>query len=60
MDATKGTVPKTPPESDPRKQDRKMPAGEISPGPEEVEDIRPEDDSAVPPLDKETPGLTGN
>ena len=60
MDATKGTVPKTPPESDPRKQDRKMPAVEISPGPEEVEDILPEDDSAVPPLDKETPGLTGN
>jgi hypothetical protein len=34
MDAPQGTVPKTPPESDPRKENRNIPArSEISPGP---------------------------
>ena len=59
MDAT-GTVPKTPPESDPSKENQKMPAGEIFPGPEDFEDIRPMDDGTVQTIDREAPALTGN
>jgi hypothetical protein len=52
---------KTPPESDPRKENRNILAGsEISLGPEDVEDIRPKDDNTVQPMDQETPSLTGN
>jgi len=61
MEAEKTTVPKTPPESDPRKENRKIPvASEISPGPEDFQDIRPKDDSRVQTINKETPGLAGN
>ena len=60
MDAPQGTVPKTPPESDPSKENKKMPVGEISPGPEDFQDIRPKDDGTVQTIDTETPGLTGN
>ena len=61
MDATHGTVPKTPPESDPRKENRNVPAGiEISPGAEDSKDISPKDDSTVQTIDEETPGLAGN
>ena len=52
---------KTPPESDPRKENRNVPAGsETSPGPEDFDDIRPKDDGTLKPIDKETPGLAGN
>jgi hypothetical protein len=52
---------KTPPESDPRKENRNVPPGnEASPGPEDFDDIRPKDDDTVRKIDAETPGLTGN
>ena len=52
---------KTPPESDPRKENRNVPPGsETSAGPEDVDDIRPKDDETVRKIDAETPGLTGN
>jgi hypothetical protein len=52
---------KTPPESDPRKENRNVPAGsETSPGPEDFSDIRPKDDGTLKPIDEETPGLAGN
>jgi hypothetical protein len=52
---------KTPPESDPRKENRNVPAGsETSPGPEDFNDIRPKDDGTLKPIDEETPGLAGN
>ena len=60
MDATTRTVPKTPPESDPSKENQKMPAGEISLGPENFEDIRPKDDGTLQTIDTEAPGLIGN
>jgi hypothetical protein len=61
MEAEKTTVPKTPPESDPRKENRSLPtATEISPGPEDFQDIRPKDDATVQTIDKETPNLAGN
>ena len=60
MEAERTTVPKTPPESDPRKENRNMPVtGEIAPGPEDFQDIRPKDDTTVK-INKETPGLAGN
>jgi hypothetical protein len=52
---------KTPPESDPRKENRNIPAGdEISAVPEDFKDIRPKDDGKFQSMDRETPGLTGN
>jgi hypothetical protein len=52
---------KTPPESDPRKENRSVPAGgETSPGPEDFDDIRPKDDDTLKPIDEESPGLVGN
>ena len=52
---------KTPPESDPRKQNRNVPAGsETSPGPEDFDDIRRKDDGTTKPIDEETPGLVRN
>jgi hypothetical protein len=52
---------KTPPESDPRKENRNILAvSEMAPGPQNVEDIRPKDDGTVQPEDQETPGLIGN
>jgi hypothetical protein len=60
MDATPGTVPKTPPESDPRKKDQKMPASENSLSPEDFEDTSPKADGTVQTIDRETPGLIGN
>lgn len=52
---------KTPPESDPRKENNNIPAGgETSPGPEEFDDIRPKEEDALKPLNAETPGLVGN
>ena len=60
MGPTTGTLPKTPPESDPSKENQKMPAGEISPGSEDFEDIRPRDDGTLQTIDTEAPGLTGN
>ena len=52
---------KTPPESDPRKDNRNVSAGgEASFGPEDFDDIRPKDDGTVQPMNQETPGLTGN
>jgi hypothetical protein len=58
MDAPQGTVPKTPPESDPRKENRNIASRiEISPGPEDFQDIRPKDDGAVQTSDTETLGL---
>ena len=52
---------KTPPESDPRKENSNVPAGgETSPAPEDFDDIRPKDDGTLKPLNKETPGLLGN
>jgi hypothetical protein len=61
MNSTQEKNIKTPPESDPRKENRNIPAGsEISPGPEDFEDIRPKDDSNIETMDHETPGLTGN
>ena len=61
MEAEKTTVPKTPPESDPRKENRNKPAAtEISPELEDFQDIRPKDDGTVQTIDKETPNLAGN
>jgi hypothetical protein len=61
MDTAKEKSLTTPPESDPRKEDRNLPAGsETSPGPEDFDDIRPKDDGTVKPIDEETPGLTGH
>jgi hypothetical protein len=61
MEAEKTAVPKTPPESDPRKENRNMQAAtEISPGSEDFQDIRPKDDGTVQTINKETPGLAGN
>ena len=61
MEAAKTAVPKTPPESDPRKKSQPTPTtNEISPGPEEFEDIHPKDDGSAPTINKETPGLAGN
>jgi hypothetical protein len=61
MEAQKTAVPKTPPESDPRKENRNTPAlTEISPGPDDSQDIRPKDDGTVQTIHKETPGLAGN
>ena len=61
METTHGTVPNTPPESDPRKENRNIPAGsEISRFSEDFQDILPKDDAAVQTIDKETPGLAGN
>ena len=52
---------KTPPESDPSKESRSVPADiETSPGPEDFDDIRPKDDGMAKKIDEETPGLTGN
>jgi hypothetical protein len=52
---------KTPPESDPTKENRNVPADiETSPGPEDFDDIRPKDDDTMKPIDEETPGLVGN
>ena len=61
MGPTPETVPKTPPESDPRKENRTIPEGnQTSPAPEDFQDIRPKDDGVVQTIDKETPGLAGN
>ena len=61
MDAPQGTVPKTPPESDPRKENRIIREGnEISPGPKDSHATCPKDDGAVQTIETETPGLTGN
>jgi hypothetical protein len=52
---------KTPPESDPRKENRNVAAGsETAPGPEDFDDIRPKDGGGLKPIDEETPGLAGN
>jgi hypothetical protein len=52
---------KTPPESDPRKENSNVPAGgESSTAPEDFDDIRPKDDGTLKPLNEETPGLLGN
>jgi len=52
---------KTPPESDPRKENSNIPAGGgTSLSPEDFDDIRPKDDGNLTPLDEETPGLLGN
>jgi hypothetical protein len=52
---------KTPPESDPRKENRNVAAGgETSPGPEDFDDIRPKDDDTLKPIYDESPGLVGN
>ena len=52
---------KTPPESDPSKENRNVPADiETSPCPEQFDDIRPKDDDTLKPIDEETPGLVGN
>ena len=52
---------KTPPESDPSKENRNGPPGsETSPVPEDFEDIRPKDYGTVKPIDEETPSLVGN
>jgi hypothetical protein len=46
---------KTPPESDPSKENRNGPAGsETTPVPENFEDIRRKDDGEVKPIDEET------
>jgi hypothetical protein len=61
MEAARTAVPKTPPESDPRKENRSIPAtDEFSLGPEEFQDIRPKDNGKVQTIDKETPDLAGN
>jgi hypothetical protein len=61
MEAEKIAVPKTPPESDPRKENRNVPvASEISLSPEDFQDIRPKDDGTVQTINKETPRLAGN
>jgi hypothetical protein len=52
---------KTPPESDPRKENRNVPAGsETSLVPEDFDDIRPKDGGTLKPIDEETPSLVGN
>ena len=52
---------KTPPESDPNKENSSIPAGgETSPGPEDFDDIRPKDGGTLKPIDEETPSLVGN
>jgi len=53
---------KTPPESDPTKIDRNLPAGSpASLGTESVRDGRPStDDSVVEAMDEEAPPLAGN
>jgi hypothetical protein len=44
---------KTPPESDPSKENRNEPPGsEISPVPEDFEGIGPKDDGSVKPIDE--------
>ena len=56
-------VPKltTPPESDPRKENRNVPAGsETSLVPEDFHDIRPKGGGTLKPIDEETPSLLGN
>jgi hypothetical protein len=59
MEQPEGKNLKTPPESDPRKENRDVPAGgETAPGPEDFDDIRPEDDDTS--IDEENPGLVGN
>jgi hypothetical protein len=51
---------KTPPESDPRKENRNVPAGgENSLRPEDFDDIRPKDGTSKS-IEEETPGLVGN
>ena len=52
---------KTPSESDPRKENRNVPPGNVaSPSPEDFDDFRSKHDDAVRKIDAETPGLTGN
>jgi hypothetical protein len=52
---------KTPPESDPRKVNRNVPAGsETSLVPEDFDVIRPKDGGTLKPIDEETPNLVGN
>jgi hypothetical protein len=56
MEQVQGNKLKTPLESDPRKENRNVPAGsETSPGPEDFDDIRPKDDGTSKPIDEETP-----
>lgn len=51
----------TPPESDPRKENRNVAAGsETSLVPEDFDDIRPKDGGMLKPIDEETPSLVGN
>jgi hypothetical protein len=52
---------KTPPESDPRKENR-VPADETPLGPEHFDNIRPKDDGTLKPINihEETPPLVGN
>jgi hypothetical protein len=52
---------KTPPESDPRKENANVPAGsETSLVPEDFDVIRPKDGDTLKPIDEETPSLVGN
>ena len=52
---------KTPLESDPRKENRNVPAGsENSLVPEDFDDLRPKDGGTLKPIDEETPSLVGN
>jgi hypothetical protein len=61
MDATQGTIPKTPPESDPTKINRSAAGSENSLGAEGGRDDHPlTDDGTVEKIDEETPGLAGN
>lgn len=55
-------VPKTPPESDPRKeiQSNSATIEKLPPDPEEIEDMPPEDDGSARTISRETPGLAGN
>jgi len=61
MDIVQGTVPKTPPESDPHKIMALHFPEAKSLGSESVQDAGPStDDGVVQPIDEETPSLTGN
>jgi hypothetical protein len=49
---------KTPPESDPSKENRNgSPGSETLPPPEDFEAMRPKDDGTVKPIDEETPAF---
>jgi hypothetical protein len=52
---------KTPPESDPNKENRNVPADiGVLPLSEDFNGIHPKDDDTLKPIDEETPGLVGN